>query len=114
MTNRYDILIHICNFLLIVSSLFPLFLCARTITVKTKSPENNPAIFQYRVPKNYDATRKETYRVLVFFSGRDTDGKSSASRSMGWGEWCDENDMLFSFPAHSNFSEKFAFSLEKI
>ena len=106
--------IYMFCFLAVCILLFPSSIYAGTITVKTKSPENNPAIFQYRVPKNYDATRKETYRVLVFFSGRDTDGKSSASRSMGWGEWCDENDMLFSFPAHSNFSEKFAFSLEKI
>ena len=81
--------IYMFCFLAVCILLFPSSIYAGTITVKTKSPENNPAIFQYRVPKNYDATRKETYRVLVFFGGRDTDGKSSVSGYMGWGEWCD-------------------------
>ena len=53
--------------------LFPLFLTADTIIVKTKAPQNRNAVFQYRVPKGYDKTRREMYRVLVIFGGRNTD-----------------------------------------
>ena len=41
----------------------PLFLCAETITVKTKAPQNRNAAFQYRVPNGYDKNRREMYRV---------------------------------------------------
>ena len=60
----------------------PLFLCAETITVKTKAPQNRNAVFQYRVPKGYDKNRREMYRVLVIFGGRNTDGKADASGRM--------------------------------
>ena len=53
----------------------PLFLTAETITVKTKAPQNRNSVFQYRVPKGYDKSRREMYRVLVIFGGRNTDGK---------------------------------------
>ena len=62
--------------------LFPLFLSAETITVKTKAPQNRNAAFQYRVPKGYDKNRREMYRVLVIFGGRNTDGKADASGRM--------------------------------
>ena len=42
---------------------FPLFLTAETITVKTKAPQNRNAVFQYRVPRGYDKNRREMYRV---------------------------------------------------
>ena len=63
--------------------LFPLFLTAETIIVKTKAPQNRNAVFQYRVPKGYDKNRREMYRVLVIFGGRNTDGKADASCHMG-------------------------------
>ena len=54
--------------------MFPLFLTAETIVVKTKAPQNRNAVFQYRVPKGYDKNRREMYRVLVIFGGRNTAG----------------------------------------
>ena len=43
--------------------MFPLFLTAETIIVKTKAPQNKNAVFQYSVPKGYDKNRREMYRV---------------------------------------------------
>ena len=65
--------------LLTMIFLFPLFLTADTIVVKTKAPQNRNAVFQYRVPKSYDKSRREMYRVLVIFGGRNTDGKADAA-----------------------------------
>ena len=61
--------------------MFPLFLTAETIIVKTKVPQNSNAVFQYRVPKGYDKYRREMYRVLVIFGGRHTDGKADAGKN---------------------------------
>ena len=63
-------------------------LTADTIIVKTKAPQNRNAVFQYRIPRGYDKNRREMYRVLVIFGGRNTDGKADASGRMGWGKWC--------------------------
>ena len=68
--------------LLTITFLFPLSLTADTIVVKTKAPQNRNAVFQYRVPKGYDKNRREMYRVLVIFGGRNTDGKADASGRM--------------------------------
>ena len=38
------------RFLITMIFLFPLFLMAETIVVKTKAPQNRNAVFQYRVP----------------------------------------------------------------
>ena len=81
---------------------FPLFLTAETITVKTKAPQNRNAVFQYRVPKGYDKNRREMYRVLVIFGGRNTDGKADASGRMGWGKWCDDNGIFLVAPGLKN------------
>ena len=70
------------RFLFIITFLFPLFLSADTIVVKTKAPQNRNAVFQYRVPQGYDKNRQEMYRVLVIFGGRNTDGKADASGRM--------------------------------
>ena len=64
------------RFLLTIICLLPLFLSAETIVVKTKAPQNRNAVFQYRVPNGYDKDRREMYRVLVIFGGRNTDGKA--------------------------------------
>ena len=87
---------------LIITFLFPLFLTAETIIVKTKAPQNRNAVFQYRVPKGYDKNRREMYRVLVIFGGRNTDGKADASGRMGWGKWCDGNGVFIELPGASN------------
>ena len=60
------------RFLLTIICLLPLFLSAETIVVKTKAPQNRNAVFQYRVPNGYDKDRREMYRVLVIFGGRNT------------------------------------------
>ena len=60
----------------------PLFLTAETIVVETKAPQNRNAVFQYRVPRGYDKNRREMYRVLVIFGGRNTDSKADASGLM--------------------------------
>ena len=75
--------------LLTMIFLFPLFLPAETIIVKTKAPQNRNAVFQYRVPKGYDKNRREMYRVLVIFGGRNTDGKADASTPWWdfWSSW---------------------------
>ena len=49
--------------LLAMIFLFPLFLAAETVVVKTKALQNRNAVFQYRVPKGYDKNRREMYRV---------------------------------------------------
>ena len=82
--------------------LFPLFLMADTIVVKTKAQQNRNAVFQYRVPKGYDKNRREMYRVLVIFGGRNTDGKADASGRMGWGKWCDDNGIFLVAPGLKN------------
>ena len=74
--------IYMIRLLLTMIFLFPLLLTAETIIVKTKAPQNRNAVFQYRVPKGYDKNRREMYRVLVIFGGRNTDGKADASGRM--------------------------------
>ena len=90
------------RFLFTIICLFPLFLTADTIIVKTKAPQNRNAVFQYRVPKGYDKNRREMYRVLVIFGGRNTDGKADASGRMGWGKWCDDNGIFLVAPGLKN------------
>lgn len=75
---------------------------AETIAVKTRAQENKQAVFQYRIPKDYDANRREAYRVLVIFGGRNTDGKADASGRMGWGKWCDDNGIFLICPGFQN------------
>ena len=93
---------HMIRLLSIAIFMFPLFLSAETITVKTKAPQNRNAVFQYRVPKGYDKNRREMYRVLVIFGGRNTNGKADASGRMGWGKWCDDNDIFLVVPGLKN------------
>ena len=95
------------NFLSNVVILFILVFCgypaiAKDVTVKTRAPENRQAVFQYRVPNGYDANRREMYRVLVLFGGRNTDGKADASGRMGWGEWCDRLGIFIVSPGFKN------------
>ena len=82
----------------LVVFVFPLFLSAETLVVKTKAPKNRQAVFQYRVPRGYDRNRSGSCRVLVIFGGRNTDGRADASGRMGWGKWCDDNDIFIVAP----------------
>ena len=94
--------VHMIRMLSIAIFMFPLFLTADTIVVKTKAPQNRNAVFQYRVPRGYDKNRREMYRVLVIFGGRNTDGKADASGRMGWGKWCDDNGIFLVAPGLKN------------
>jgi len=64
--------VHMIRLLSIAIFMFPLFLTAETITVKTKAPQNRNAVFQYRVPRGYDKNRREMYRVRVIFGDWNT------------------------------------------
>ncbi|MBQ9500972.1 MAG: hypothetical protein IJU70_02320 [Lentisphaeria bacterium] len=79
-----------------------ILLSAETLVVKTKAPKNRQAVFQYRVPKGYDRNRSGSYRVLVIFGGRNTDGRADASGRMGWGKWCDDNGIFILAPGLKN------------
>ena len=87
------------SFYVTILFLFPLILSAGTVIVKTKAPHNRQAVFQYRVPNGYDKNRREMYRVLVFFGGRNTDGEAEVSGRMGWGKWCDDNGIFLVVPS---------------
>ena len=84
---RYRVNINIVEIYLLFW--FPLIFClplvlqANTIKVKKRAPQNQKAVFQFRVPRGYDS--RKTCRVLVIFGGRNTDGKADASGRMGWG-----------------------------
>ncbi len=65
---------------LLYLAITPLVLSAETIVVKTNAPQNRNAVFQYRVPKGYDKNRREMYRVLVIFGGRNTDGVANPDK----------------------------------
>ena len=86
------------RWLLTITSLFPLFLAAETITIKTQAPHNPQVVFHYRVPQCYDHNRREMYRVLVIFGGRNTTGQDDASGRLGWAEWCDSNGIFIVAP----------------
>ena len=87
---------------ILLLSVFPILARGGTLVVKTSAPQNRNAVFQYRVPKGYDDSRREMYRVLVLFGGRNTDGKADASGRMGWGKWCDENGIFLVVPGLKN------------
>ena len=87
---------------LILAILWSVFLSADMIEVKTRAPQNRNAVFHYRVPKGYDKHRREMYRVLVIFGGRNTDGRADASGRMGWGKWCDDNGIFIVAPGFRN------------
>ena len=103
---------NIMNNLIIVILSLPLLLSADTIKVKTRAPQNQQAVFRYRVPRNYNPKRGTAYRVLVIFGGRNTDGKADASGRMGWGGWCDRNGIFIIAPGwrEDNYWEPQAWS----
>ena len=68
------------------------------VEIKTPAPNNAIAKFWYRVPKNYDASRRERYRVLVLFGGRNCDGKNEVSGKLGWPSWADMNGIFLVAP----------------
>ncbi len=61
-----------------------------TILVTTKATKNQQVTFYVRVPENYDSQRRDLYRILVLFGGRNSSGKEDATGRLGWGEWADQ------------------------
>ncbi len=74
------------------------------ISIATLAPNNQLSEFPYRVPKGYDAKRREAYRVVVIFGGRNTNGKKDAAGHLGWGEWADEHGMFLLCPGFKDDS----------
>lgn len=68
------------------------------VEIRTSAPRNATAKFWYRVPKNYDAARRERYRVLVLFGGRNCDGRNEVSGKLGWPGWADLNGVFLVAP----------------
>ena len=66
------------------------------LSITTSASNNQLAVLQYRIPKNY--AQDIQYNVLVFFGGRNTNGKAEASGDNGWGKWCDENNVFILAP----------------
>jgi len=73
-----------------------------SVTVPTKAPHNQEAMFWYHVPASYDAKRKKPYPVLVYFGGRNCKGKDEASGKLGWSDWADANDAFLVCPGFQN------------
>ena len=68
------------------------------VEIKTPTPNNATAKFWYRVPKNYDATRRERCRILVLFGGRNCNGRNEVSGKLGWPSWADMNGIFLVEP----------------
>ncbi len=66
------------------------------LPIATNSTTNTKVDIQCRVPKGY--SNEHQYNVLILFGGRNTDGKADASGRMGWGKWCDENNVFILAP----------------
>lgn len=69
-----------------------------SVSVRTPAPENRNVTVYYRVPKDYDPARPESYRVLVIFGGRNCSGQAEAGGRLGWGAWADEQGVFLVSP----------------
>ena len=63
-----------------------------SVQVASMAPNNRTVAVYYRVPKDYDAARQESYRVLVIFGGRNATGAADVTGRLGWGEWADNQE----------------------
>lgn len=72
-------------------------LAAETVAVKTKAPKNKLVTFHYRTPESYDPQRSQSYRVLVYFGGRNTSG-AEIVKNMNWSKWADRNEIFIIAP----------------
>ena len=68
------------------------------ISVKTKAPHNPQARVWCHVPEKYDARRRAPYPVLVYFGGRNCQGRAEASGKLGWADWADDHDVFLVAP----------------
>lgn len=69
-----------------------------SVSVSTFAPNNKSVTIWYRVPDSYDAKDKSTYRVLIFFGGRNYAGKDQAAGGYDWDKWADQNKVFLLSP----------------
>lgn len=82
-------------------------LCAQaqvtgSVQVATSAPNNKRVTVYYRVPKGYDAQRRDAYRVLMIFGGRNTTGRADVSGRLGWGKWADQHGVFLVCPGFTD------------
>lgn len=94
----HDLLRHLISFSIVC--FLVLIAHGAELAITTSASNNQLAAFQYRIPKNY--AQDIQYNVLVFFGGRNTNGKTEASGGNGWGKWCDENNVFILAPGFKN------------
>ena len=68
------------------------------VEVATRAPHNPVVPVWYRVPRGYDPSRRERWRVLVLFGGRNADGRPEVSGKPGWTAWADLNGVFLVSP----------------
>ena len=94
---------HILLFLLYVllgSGLYAGQSRVESVAVKTRAPSNKVVTFWYRVPSSYQEDPRRTYRVLVLFGGRNSQGKAEVSGKLGWPKWADEQEVFLIAPGY--------------
>lgn len=69
-----------------------------SVEVATRAPNNPRAKFWYRLPRGHDPARRERWRVLVLFGGRNCDGRPEVSGKLGWAAWADLNGVVLVAP----------------
>ena len=69
-----------------------------SVQVRTRAPENRVVTVYFRIPANYDARRPFSWRVLVVFGGRNSNGRAEASGWLGWGDWADQYGVFIVSP----------------
>lgn len=69
-----------------------------SVEVATRAPNNPRAKFWYRLPRGHDPARRERWRVLVLFGGRNCDGRPEVSGKLGWAAWADLNGVVLVVP----------------
>ena len=73
-----------------------------SVQVRTRAPENRVVTVYFRIPANYDARRPFSWRVLVVFGGRNSNGRAEASGWLGWGDWADQYGVFIVSPGFRN------------
>ena len=73
-----------------------------SVRVKTRAPSNRTVTFWYRVPSSYRENSGRSYRVLVIFGGRNTQGKAEVSGKLEWPQWADQQEIFLLAPGYED------------